>query len=504
MSEPRGVRAALGWAFVMTWGRRGLAIIFTIVIAALVGPRAYGIVAIALVYVQLLTVFLEQGLGTAIIQRRDLRHEHLDAAFWLNLVWGILLVGVGVGTAPLWAEATGIPELTRVIQVLSIGIFLIALTVVQQAVLERALDFRRLAIRSTVAGLLSGICGVVLAAVGAGVWALVGQQLALELVSAVLLWRLGSYVPRLRFSWRHARDLLGFAVDVFFANLGGFLGRRSDTLLIGVFFGPVVVGVYRLADRLVDTLLDLTMRPVAAVSLPEFSRLQDEAPALQRRVARFLHLSLLLTIPAMLVVAACSEQLLAVVGSEWTQGADALKLLAVVGAGKAVAFFTGPLLFALARARLRAIMLWSIAALSATTVVLAGLAFEGSSTASQLVGVSGTRAVLYLVVIVPVNLFIVRALAGVTFREMLPWFPVPIGAGALAFAATYGLEATGALDHMPALPALLAAGSLAVLVAGGTLLAFERDLREGLSAMLRRVRQSTRFGRRSDVGARDR
>lgn len=492
MSEHRGVRAALSWAFVMTWGRRGLAAIFTIVLAAIVGPRAYGIVAVGLVFMQIMTVFLEQGLGTAIIQRRDLRREHLDAAFWLNVAWGLLLAGIAVATAPLWADAMGTPQLEEVIQVLAIGIFLTALTVVQQSVLQRELDFKKLAVRSTAAALVGGLVGLGLALGGAGVWALVGQQLALDVVSVVILWRLGSFVPRLRFSWRHARDLLGFSIDVFFANLGGFLGRRSDTLIIGVFFGPVVVGVYRLADRIVDTLLDLTMRPVGAVSLPEFSRLQQDPEALKQRVARFLRLSVFLTVPAMLVLAASSEELLAVVGSDWVEGSDALKLLAIVGIGKAIAFFTGPLLFALARARFRAIMLWSIAVVASATTAIAGVVFEDSSSATQLLGVSGTRAALFIGVIVPVNLLIVRALAGLSLREMLVWFPIPVAAGGLAIGAAYALEATGAVDGVSAILALIVTGSVALLAAGAVLVVCDRTLREHARALVRRTLASAR------------
>ena len=88
-----------------------------------------------------------------------------------------------------------------------------------------------------------------------------------------------------RFSRRHARDLLGFSSHVLLANLGGFVNRRADALLVGVFFGPVVVGVYRLADRFVDLLLDLTMRPVGMVSLPFFSRLQHDRENLRNAVA---------------------------------------------------------------------------------------------------------------------------------------------------------------------------------------------------------------------------
>ena len=138
---------------------------------------------------------------------------------------------------------------------------------------------------------------------------------------------------------------------------------------MGIFFGPVAVGLYRLADRFMDNLLEVTMRPIAYVSLPFFSRLQNDRPALREAVASCVRTTLILTVPAMAVMAACSDFLMAVMGPEWEPAADVLKLLALVGIGKAIVFFTGPLLFAVARPHLRAVMLWILAALSAGIVI---------------------------------------------------------------------------------------------------------------------------------------
>ena len=88
------MRRALAWAFVMTWGQRGVATLMTFILAALLGPDAFGLVALAMIYVALIQLFLEQGLAVAIIQREDLKDEHLDSAFWLNIAMSVALAGV--------------------------------------------------------------------------------------------------------------------------------------------------------------------------------------------------------------------------------------------------------------------------------------------------------------------------------------------------------------------------------------------------------------------------
>ena len=175
------------------------------------------------------------------------------------------------------------------------------------------------------------------------------QQLVIEFSSVVLIWALSDWRPRLRFSMRHARELLPFSSGVFLSNLGGFLGQRADALLMGIFFGPVAVGIYRLADRFVEVLLEATLRPIGLVSLPVLSRFQGDREGLRKQVDSWLRATLLLTVPALLVLAVCSDELVQVLGDEWESATDVLKLLAIAGIAKAAIFFAGPVLFAVSK-----------------------------------------------------------------------------------------------------------------------------------------------------------
>jgi PST family polysaccharide transporter len=488
MSHPRVFGRALRWSFVLSWGQRGLATIFTVALAAILGPRDFGILAMAIVYVQLIEGLLEQGIGTAIIQRKNLRREHLDSAFWLNLGWGLALAGVGVATSGLWASAMRTPDLKPVVIALSAMTILRALSIVQEAYLQRSMEFKKLALRANIAALVGGTVGIGLAVTGAGVWALVGQQLATEVVALVVIWLLSPYVPRFRLSRRPARELLGFSIDVFFANLAGFLGRRGDVLLMGAFFGPVVVGVYRLADRFADVLLELTMRPVGAVSLPQFSRLQDDPAKLKEAVGACIRVAGMAAVPALLLLAACSEPLLRVIGEEWVIGATALKLLALAGIARALVFFTGPLLFALARARFRAIMLWSLALATSATVVAAGLALRGDSDDAQLLGMSASRLAVLLAIAVPLNFVIIRVMSGLTVREIMPWLRVPFAAGAVAVGLVAAIEAAGVVDALPPIPGLIVSLAAAISGVAATMLILEPRARAGLHEIFGRLR----------------
>ncbi len=490
MTRSKTFRGALGWAFAMSWGQRLMATVFTFVLAAMLGPRVYGIVAIAIAFTSLALVFLEQGISTAIVQRENLEPEHLDTAFWLNTGWALVLAGLTVAAAGPWAALNDVPEVRGALIALAPTLLLAGLCVVQMARLQRGMEFRRLAISANIATLLGGVAGIGLAVAGAGVWALVAQQLVYDGGMCVLLFALSPWRPRFRYSGSHAGELLRYSSSVMVANLGGFLNRRSDALLLGLFFGPAVVGVYRLADRLVDTLLELTMRPVGMVSLPHFSRLQNDPVGLRGAVASCMKITFVACIPTLLVLAATSPWILALIGPEWEVGATALKLLCIVGIAKSLVYFTGPLLFAVDRPKLRAGMLWLFAAISVVTVVIVGSALEGAKDNAQLVGMAAVRAIVFAAVIVPLNLYVIRKLTGLRLKTVAPWALAPAAAGAAALLVGTLLERSGVLDGLGDLVALVVASVATVGLVLLLLPMLDRQIRVEMRRMLATVRMS--------------
>jgi teichuronic acid exporter len=479
----------LRWAFVMNWGQRGVSTVVTFVLAGLLGPHDFGLVAIAAVYIAFIQVFLEQGIGAAVIQRERLEPEHLDSAFWMNLVWGLLLIGLSIGLAGWWSALNHLPELERVIDVLSVLIPISALTVVQQAVLQRDLKFKKLAVRSNISALIGGACGIAMGLAGAGVWALVAQQLVAAAAALVLLWSVSHWVPRARFSWLHARELLGFSIQAFLGNVAVFVTRRADALLMGIFFGPAAVGLYRLADRLVEAVITLSTRPVQVVSFPHFSRLQGDPQALRGSVRACMRITLITTIPAMAILAASSDFVMATLGPAWVGAADPLKVLSVVGIGKALILFTGPLLFAVAKPHFRTIVVWSLALVSAAVLVVVALLLRDKSTSEQVLGVAVSRVFVFVALFVPISLALIWRVSGVTPRSLLSLAPVPVASGLAAGGVVALARATGLVADLPAVLALLVAGGLGALVGISVLLVLEPRVRAEVRALLRAVRR---------------
>src|SRR5829696_894578 len=184
------------WSFVQKWGRAGVTTITFVILSRLLAPEAFGLVALATAFTVFIELFLDQGFGSAIVQREKLDPEHLDTAFWLNVLTSILMTGGLIAVSGLLGALFEEPRLASVLRWLSITLILSGLSSTQISILQRKLAFKEFAIRSMVANAVGGIVGVIMAFSGYGVWSLVGQDVASGVVRAIILWRSSDWRPR--------------------------------------------------------------------------------------------------------------------------------------------------------------------------------------------------------------------------------------------------------------------------------------------------------------------
>ena len=410
---------ALKWAYTANWGERGFSALFTFVLAAILGPRDFGVISIALIYIQFIKMLLEQGLVAALIQRHDLDSDHVDTAFWTNMGESAFLIVISVLLSRWWAAANALPALVPIIFALSLCIPIEALSLVQIALLKRNMNFKPISVRSNVSVVVGGTIGVMLAFAGCGVWALVVQQIVRDLMSSLLLWRLGEWRPRLRFSFPHLRDLFKCSVSTFIAQLGMFTESQAPAAVLGMLFGPVAVGLYRLADRFVSTILSAAVSSIQMVALPEFSRFQHDPKNLRRSVVACIRLGATCTVPAFVGLSVISRPLMQMIGPKWLPASQVLPILCISGIALTFASFTAPLLQAVSKAHHSAVLEWLRTAGGVTSVVVAGLLVRHSDVQTQIVSVAVARLGVTLIVVGPLFLSIVLKRSGATLGEII-------------------------------------------------------------------------------------
>jgi teichuronic acid exporter len=484
---------ALAWSFVLTGGRQLINTVVLLVLAGLLGPTAFGVIAMASVFILLVQTVLTQGFVAAIIQREDLEEEHLDSMFWVALGLSVAMALPCIALSGVWADINRTPELQPVLIALSALIPIQGLVTVQEAILRREMRFRALAVRTNGSLLVGGAVGIALAFAGAGTAALVAQQLVQAVVALVMLWAIADWRPHLRFSWVHAKPMLGFAGTNSVATVGIVLSNRADALVIGLFFGPAAVGLYRFGSRFVDMGVDVLVRSLQAVSLPELSRLQRDKEAFASRLQQLLQASSLLCVPTMAVIAACAMPFIDLMGSEWSAAATPMVILCLAGAVRSVVLFTGPMLQALGRPRALVVLVWVATVLSLSSFVIAGVLLEDESESVQVIGMAVASVVYFAVFMLPINIWVLARAGGLPARTQLATItPVFI---ASTIAAMVGLLLDTVLDSLNPVVRLLLVGSVTAVTVIGLVLVLEPAARDHLS----HLRDRLRARRRRDV-----
>jgi O-antigen/teichoic acid export membrane protein len=328
------------WAVLQSGGKHFVDLAVFLLLAKLIVPADFGLVAMANTWLVLLAVLVELGLGEAIVQRRQLDEVHTHTAFWLGLGLALLLALSLLLAAPLAARMYAQPQLTPVLQALAPLCLLQAATVVPQALLQREFGFRALALRTLAGSITGGVLGLSLAWHGAGAWSLVAQQLCAAVIGQIGLWWASSWRPRWRFSREHARELLVFGRNVLGAKLLNVLASKADDFLVGLVLGPVALGFYSVACRMLLALEQLFCHGVDAVALSAFSRVAQRPAELRQLFLGAARLAAWLAFPVFGGLSLLAPELvLAVLGPAWQPSAQLLAVLLLAGLVQALMHF---------------------------------------------------------------------------------------------------------------------------------------------------------------------
>jgi PST family polysaccharide transporter len=321
-----------------------------IVLARLLHPSDFGLFAFASVFIILLQTFTDQGIPDAVVQRATLEKAHLDTAFYFNIALSFALAGLLWLTAPFVSALVHQPELNPVLRCLVWMLPLSALGGIHQALLKRRLEYRTLGIQNFAATVVGTGTGVILAWNGAGIWCLVGQQLASVWCLTLVAWRAARWFPGLDVRLAELRELGSFSVHITGGALLDFINRRADDFLIGVFLGTTALGYYSLAYRLLLTFTRLISSPFNSVAFSAFSRLQHEPEERRRMFYRLAQIVAALAFPAFLGLAAVAPDVIRVgFGAAWMPSVPVLQILCFIGVLHCVVFLHGTLIRAAGR-----------------------------------------------------------------------------------------------------------------------------------------------------------
>ncbi|TXM75389.1 lipopolysaccharide biosynthesis protein [Methylobacterium sp. WL12] len=327
----RSVRAA-GWVAVSSVGNVVLSFVVFLVLARLLDPSEFGLVAVAVVFIDILLIVTRGGLPDLVVQTERLDDGFVDTAFWVALASGCLygLALVALSWPVAWLLR--IPELQPVLAALAATFVIAAAGVIHEARLQRRFGFRSLAIRALVANLIGGSVAIALALNGFGVWSLVIQRLLATSMTTLLTWAAFPWLPGLRFVRPHARRQLAFGSRVFSTQLLLTLSIRSQEVVAAYFLSTADIGLLRMAWRCIDLISQVAVIPLAAVALPTYARLQDRPRELAAAFDGFVAMSAVLALPAFVGMAVVAPHLVPLLfGEQWREAVPVLRILALLG-----------------------------------------------------------------------------------------------------------------------------------------------------------------------------
>ena len=312
MPDPRGKKAAASFLFKLTEsvGTQGISFVVSVILARLLDPSDYGVLTMLTVFIAVSQVFVQSGLNTALIQKKDVDETDLSSVFYVSLLIAAALYTLLFFLAPAIGAFFGMDALSPVLRVLALVLLPGALVSVQNAVIARQMAFRRLMAASLLSSALSGAVGIGMAAAGLGYWALVGQQLTNQLALALVLLRMVKWRPRALFSWARVRVLIRFGWKLLASSLLETGYNNLRTAVIGKQYAQETLGFYNRGKQFPELVMNAVNGSIQSVMLPVLSDEQDDMLRMKQMMRRSVMVSSFLVLPMMAGLAAVAEPLI--------------------------------------------------------------------------------------------------------------------------------------------------------------------------------------------------
>lgn len=304
------------WRFLERCGAQGVTFIVSIVLARLLDPTVYGTVALVTIFTTIMQVFVDSGMGNALIQKKDADELDFSSVFYFNMAMCSVLYLIMFFAAPLIASFYRMPELTAIVRVLSLVVVISGVKNVQQAYVSRHLMFKRFFF-STLGGTIgAAVIGIAMAYLGFGVWALVAQMLFNAAVDTTILWITVKWRPKKMFSFQRLKSLFSYGWKLLVSSLIDTVYNDLRQLIIGKKYSSGDLAYYNQGKKFPQLIVTNINTSIDSVLLPTMSKAQDDMAAVRSMTRRAIKTSTFLMMPAMIGLAVCAEPLVQLILTE--------------------------------------------------------------------------------------------------------------------------------------------------------------------------------------------
>jgi O-antigen/teichoic acid export membrane protein len=298
------------------------------VLARILTPEDFGLIAMATVVIGFTSVFKDMGLSMATVQRTDVRHTQVSTLFWLNVIASVAIAAATAAAAPLLAWFYKEPRVTAVTLALAATVLIGGFAIQHQALLRRQMRFGALAFVEIASLVLAGAGAIASALAGHGYWALVVLAVVREIAAVCLMWITCRWRPDRPVRRSGVRSLVSFGAHLSGFNVLTYVSRNIEKMLIGWYWGPGPVGLYNNADRILLLPLQQINTPLTSVAVPALSRIQNDL----ERYRSYYRRGVLLTVTAAMPIVvflfvAADKAVLVFLGGQWAEAVPIFRAL---------------------------------------------------------------------------------------------------------------------------------------------------------------------------------
>ncbi len=329
MDNKQKVLSNLFWRFLERCGAQVVSFVVSVVLARLLAPELFGLIATVTVITSILLVFVDSGMANALIQKKDPDDLDFSSVFFFNLAFCLLLYLALYAAAPWLAELYHDSSLTAILRVLGLTIVVAGIKNVQQAYVSKTLQFKRFFFATLGGTLFAGAVGIVMALKGFGVWALVAKELVNVTVNTAILWLTVGWRPKLLFSFRRLKGLLSYGWKLLVSGLLDTVYNKLRQIIIGIKYTSADLAFYERGNSLPNLIVENINSSIDSVLLPVLSNEQDSVEQVRRMTRRAIQISSYIMMPMMMGLAVCAEPLIRLLLTEkWLPCVPYLRIFA--------------------------------------------------------------------------------------------------------------------------------------------------------------------------------
>lgn len=307
MGNRKAVFSNLIWRFMERCGAQLVSVVVSFVLARMLDPSVYGLVAKVTIITSIMLVFVDSGMANSLIQKKDPDDLDFSSVFFFNVAFCLVLYVGLFFAAPLIAEYNGQPELTAIVRVLGLTVVVAGVKNVQQAYVSKTMQFKRFFFATLGGTAVSAAVGIAMAYKGFGVWALVAQQLSNVTINTCVLWLTVGWRPKAMFSLERLRALLGYGWKLLASGLLDTVYNKLREIFIAVFYTDTDLAFYNRGNALPNLIVENINSSIDSVLLPVLSAEQDHAEQVREMTRRAIKVSSYIIMPLMMGLAVCAE-----------------------------------------------------------------------------------------------------------------------------------------------------------------------------------------------------